>query len=50
MIDYECENKHKGNIPLKEYMNKFNKFSLAKEKCKDCEKNQKTFSRFEINI
>ena len=41
MIDYECENKHKGNIPLKEYMNIFNKFSLAKEKCKDCEKNQK---------
>ena len=41
MIDYECENKHKGNIPLKEYMNNFNKFSLSKEKCKDCEKNQK---------
>ncbi len=41
MIDYECENEHKGNIPLKEYMNNFNKFSLAKEKCKDCEKNQK---------
>ena len=41
MIDYECENKHKGNISLKEYMNNFNKFSLSKEKCKDCEKNQK---------
>ncbi len=41
MIDYECENKHKGNIPLKEYMNNFNQFSLSKEKCKDCEKNQK---------
>ena len=41
MIDYECENKHKGNILLKEYINIFNKFSLSKEKCKDCEKNQK---------
>ena len=41
MIDYECENKHKGNISLKKYMNNFNKFSLSKEKCKDCEKNQK---------
>ena len=39
MIDYECENKYKGNISLKEYMNKFNKFSLAKEKCNDWEKN-----------
>ena len=41
MINYECENEHKGNILLKEYMNKYNKFSLLKEKCKDCEKNQK---------
>ena len=24
MIDYECENEHKGNIYLKEYMNRFN--------------------------
>ena len=43
MIDYECENKHKGNISLKEYMNNFNKFSLSKEKCKDCENNQKKY-------
>ena len=41
MIDYECENQHKGNISLKEYMNNFNKFSLSKEKCKDCGKNKK---------
>ena len=41
MIEYECENKHKGNISLKEYLNKCNKFSLSKEKCKDCGKNQK---------
>ena len=40
MIDYECENAHKGNIYLKEYMNIF-KYSLSKEKCKDCEKNKK---------
>ena len=41
MIEYECENNHKGNISLKEYLNKCNKFSLSKEKCKDCGKNQK---------
>ena len=41
MIDYECENAHKGNIYLKEYMNIFNKYSLLKEKCKDCGKNKK---------
>ena len=40
MIDYECEKQHKGNILLKEYLNNFNKFSLLKEKCNDCEKNQ----------
>ena len=32
-INYECENKHKGNILLKDYMLKYNKFSLSKEKC-----------------
>ena len=26
MIEYECENNHKGNISLKEYLNKCNKF------------------------
>ena len=41
IIDYECENEHKGNIYLKEYMNIFNKYSLLKEKCKDCGKNKK---------
>ncbi len=40
IIDYECENQHKGNILLEEYLNNFNKFSLSKEKCNDCEKNQ----------
>ena len=40
-INYECENKHKGNILLKDYMLKYNKFSLSKEKCGICGKNQK---------
>ena len=40
IIEYECENKHKGNISLKEYINNSNKFSLSNEKCNDCEKNQ----------
>ena len=43
MIEYECENKHKGNILLKEYMNKFNKFSLSKEKCKKSKKSKRIF-------
>ena len=41
MINYECENGHKGNILLEEYMNKYNKYSLFKEKCGECNKNQK---------
>ena len=32
MIEYECEYKHKGNIPLKEYMNNFNKICEIKIK------------------
>ena len=40
-IDYECENGHKGNILLKDYINQFNKFSISKEKCGDCKKSQK---------
>ena len=31
-INYECENGHKGNILLKDYINKYNKFSISKEK------------------
>ena len=41
MIDYECENNHKGNILLKDYMVNYNKFALSKEKCGICGKNQK---------
>ena len=40
-INYECENDHKGNISLKEYINNFNKYSISKEKCNDCGKTQK---------
>ncbi len=40
-INFECENKHKGNISLEEYMKKYNKFALSKEKCQECYKTQK---------
>ena len=39
-IIYECENGHSGDISLEEYMNKYTKFSLSKEKCSDCDKPQ----------
>ena len=39
-INYYCENNHKGNILLEEYMKKYNNYSLVKEKCQDCNKNQ----------
>ena len=41
MINYECENNHIGNILLEEYMTIYNKFSLLKEKCEECNKSQK---------
>ena len=43
-IIYECENDHYGNISLEEYLNKYNDFSLLKEKCSHCgvvQKNEK---------
>ena len=46
IIDYEYENEHKGNIYLKEHMNIFIKYSLLKEKCKDCGKNKKEIKWF----
>ena len=39
-INYYCENNHKGNISLEKYMKKYNKYSLYKEKCSECNKNQ----------
>ena len=40
-IEYKCEKGHKNNILLKDYMIKSNEFSLSKEKCNECKKNQK---------
>ena len=40
IINYYCENKHKGDIPLDEYLQKYNKNSLLKQKCEECNKNQ----------
>ena len=39
-INYYCENNHKGDISLDEYMKKYNNHSLIKQKCEDCNKNQ----------
>ena len=39
-INYYCENNHKGTMPLEEYMQKFNNYSLSKEKCSECNRNQ----------
>ncbi len=41
MINFECENGHKGKILLRDYLIKYNNFSLLKEKCKECNKTQK---------
>jgi len=40
MINYECENEHKGNILLEEYLEIFNKNSLSKKNCDECKKIQ----------
>ena len=40
IINFLCENNHKGNIPLDEYMNKYNNHSLIRQKCEECNKNQ----------
>ncbi len=39
-INYSCENNHKGDISLDEYMKKYNNYSLLKQKCEECNKNQ----------
>ena len=39
-IQYYCENNHKGDISLEEYMQVYNKHSLVKQKCEDCNKSQ----------
>ena len=40
MITSECENNHNGNISLEEYLQKYNNYSLLKQKCEECNKNQ----------
>jgi len=40
IINYECENNHKGNISLEEYIQKYNKYSLSNQKCDECNKNK----------
>ena len=40
IIDYNCENNHKGEISLEEYLQQYNKFSLIKQACDECKKNQ----------
>ena len=45
IIEYKCENEHKGNILLEEYLNNYNKFSILKEKCGECGKTQKEIKK-----
>ena len=40
IMNYFCENNHKGDISLDEYMQKYNNHSLLKQKCEECNKNQ----------
>jgi WD40 repeat protein len=41
IINYQCERGHQGFILLRDYLMKYNKFALSKEKCKECGKTQK---------
>ena len=40
MITYQCENQHKGEISLEEYMKTYNKYSITKQNCDECNKSQ----------
>ena len=40
LLNYECENNHKGEIALDEYLQKYNSYSLLKQKCEECNKNK----------
>ena len=39
-INYECSNNHKGTISLEEYLVNYNKNSITREKCSECNKSQ----------
>ena len=41
MVNYHCENQHKDDISLEEYMKLFNKYSITKQNCDECNKSQK---------
>ena len=41
IIKYFCENNHNGDISLEEYLKQYNNHSLLKQKCEECNKNQK---------
>ena len=40
IMNYICENNHKGEISLEEYLQKYNNHSLLKQKCEECNKSQ----------
>ena len=39
-INYSCENNHKGDISLEEYLQKYNTYSLSRQDCSECKKKQ----------
>ena len=41
IINYHCENEHKGEILLKDYLIDCSKYSITKEICSECKKTQK---------
>ena len=40
IINYSCENNHKGDISLEEYLQKYNAYSLTRQDCSECKKKQ----------
>ena len=40
IINFCCENNHKGEISLEEYLKKYNAYSLTKQDCAECKKKQ----------
>ena len=39
-VSYYCKNNHKGEISLEQYLQKYNNYSLSKEKCSECDRIQ----------
>ena len=40
IINFCCENNHKGEISLEEYLQKYNAYSITKQDCAECKKKQ----------